>query len=147
MACYILAAFHKSQDRFLVIVAMKWYHQTEKDQRTGPEKLPKTEPAATTISLANKSVSGQTWPHQQLQNRHDHEAYVTGWLSSCGTLRHWQVTSQLFLHLLNGDNANFTDVVLSLNMLVPSSSPVFPGPPSRSCQLYWLQKHVAPLPE
>lgn len=55
MACYILTAFHKSQDRFLVIVAMKWYHQTEKDQRTRPEKLtlPKTEPAATTISLAN----------------------------------------------------------------------------------------------
>lgn len=56
MAQHILAAFHKKQERFLVIVAMKWYHQTEKDQRTGPEKftLHKMEPAANILSLAKK---------------------------------------------------------------------------------------------
>lgn len=94
----ILAAFHKGQVRFLEIIAMKWYHQKEKDQRNSP--FPKLNQLQITFLLQRVSVSDQTWPYQQLQNRHDHEAYVTGWLSYCGTLRHWQLTSQLFLHLL-----------------------------------------------
>lgn len=89
-------------------------------------------------------MSGQNWPYQQLQNRHDHEVHVIGWLSYCGTLRHWQLTSHLLFHLLNEDNTNFTDAVLSLNMSVPFSSPVFPWPPLRCCHLCWLQKHITP---
>lgn len=72
VAQHILTALHKRQERFLVIVAMKWYHQTEKDQRTGPEKLTlhKMEPAANIISLAKipcqaklalPTATKQTW--------------------------------------------------------------------------------------
>lgn len=53
MAQDILAAFHKKQERFLVIVAMKWYHKTEKDQRNSSFT---TEPVANIIPLAKNHV-------------------------------------------------------------------------------------------
>lgn len=147
---HILAAFHKKQERLLVIVALKWYHQTEKYQRTAPEKLTlhKMEPAANNSFSCKKSVLDRTWPwpYHQLQNRHEHEADVTVWLSYCGTSRHWQLTSHRFLHWLNGDTTNCIDAMPSLKHQF-SLPPIFPWPPSRGCHLYSLQWHAVPLPE